>query len=148
MARHNSEPRVCRRVSSSTYFQHSLLDSSSCYSTLVAALDKPQEFSSTTSRAWCASASLPSRNATLRARSSASPQAEASAEAPSASILDTRSRASLSTRVVQAFASLTRAAALSRAVAASWVEASTTCTTSTRWPPMPRLPAPMLWARQ
>jgi hypothetical protein len=91
MARHSLEPRVCKRVSSSTYSRHYLSDSSNRCLTSTVMSNKPWESSPVVSRAWRAFASSPLRRAILRERSYASPQAEASAVQLSASTLDTRS---------------------------------------------------------
>jgi hypothetical protein len=73
MARHSLEPRVCKRVSSSSCSRHYLSDSSNRYSASAVMSNKPL------------------RRAILRERSYASPQAEASVVQLSASTLDTLS---------------------------------------------------------
>jgi hypothetical protein len=102
MASHILEPRVCRRVSSSTHSRHSLSDSSRRRSASGATLDKPRQFSLAIYRAWHASASSPSRRTILRAKPSASSRVEANSAMLSASNLDTLSRASLSGRAAPA----------------------------------------------
>jgi hypothetical protein len=103
LAWHSSEPQLCRRVSSSKRTRCSLSDFS---------------------RAQRSVASSSSRRAIFRARPSASSQEEASAIAFSASALDIRSSASLSTPAAWSSTSLTRRVALSRAVVASRAEIS------------------------
>jgi hypothetical protein len=95
----------------------------------TAMLDKPWEFTSAISRAWCTSASLPLRRLILRANPWATLQAEANVVALPASILDSLYRANLSARVAWLSTSMARAAALSHATTASWEEATVARTT-------------------
>jgi hypothetical protein len=78
MARHNSDPLICRRVISSTRASHYLSASSHHRSASIAMLDKSKSFASAMSLVWLMSESSPSRRATFLTSSLASPRAEAS----------------------------------------------------------------------
>jgi hypothetical protein len=78
MVRHNSATQTCKRESSLNFKWCSSSEDISHHAPSPDASDKWQNFSLATSRAWCASASSPSRRATLRMRPSTSSQTNAS----------------------------------------------------------------------
>jgi hypothetical protein len=125
MAKHSSEHRVCRTVSSSNYSRCPLLDSSCRRLASVTVSDKPWAVSSATSRARCTSASSPSRRATFQTMLSISSHAEARAMILSSSTLDTLSRASFPVKAARSSASLTNATALSNVAVASATSTAT-----------------------
>jgi hypothetical protein len=104
MARHNSEPHVCRRVSSSKHSRCYLLD---------------------VSRARHSSASSLSRRVIFCARPSVASRVEASAR-------DTRSTAYIFTIAARSSTSMIQRVGPSCAAVASWTEASMGSTVTTR----------------